>query len=130
MGLQERRLIQTLQQDTLPARSAEIAEICGVAVPYEVDWDSLGQDGQALNFVDNTACHRLNMALRVICLDEMGKQAVREGLKQVKLVNVATPELKQLRFAGGVLEIHNAFAHGAQGMHSDGEIRALLEAGL
>ncbi|MFO1252336.1 hypothetical protein [Inhella sp.] len=130
MGLQERRLIQTLQQETLPARSAEIAEICGQAVPYEVDWDSLGQDGQALNFVDNTACHRLNMALRVICLDEMGKQAVREGLKQVKLVNVATPELKQLRFAGGVLEIHNAFAHGAQGMHSDGEIRALLEAGL
>ncbi|MBH9579243.1 hypothetical protein [Inhella proteolytica] len=130
MGLQERRMIQTLQQETLPARSAEIAEICGQAVPYEVDWDSLGQDGQALNFVDNTACHRLNMALRVICLDEMGKQAVREGLKQVKLVNVATPELKQLRFANGVLEIHNAFAHGAQGMHSDGEIRAVLEAGL
>ncbi len=130
MGLQERRMIQTLQQETLPARSAEIAEICGQAVPYEVDWDSLGQDGQALNFVDNTACHRLNMALRVICLDEMGRQAVREGLKQVKLVNVATPERKQLRFAGGVLEIHNAFAHGALGMHSDGEIRQVLEAGL
>lgn len=130
MGLQERRMIQTLQQVTLPARSAEIAEICGQAVPYEVDWDSLGQDGQALNFVDNTACHRLNMALRMICLDELGKQAVREGLQQVKLVNVATPELKQLRFANGVLEIHNAFAHGALGMHSDGEIRAVLEAGL
>ena len=76
MGLLERRKIQELQNEVLPQRSQEIADICGRAVPYEVDWASLEQDAQALNFVDNIACHRLNMALRTICTDEMGRAII------------------------------------------------------
>ncbi len=130
MGLQERRRIQELKDNVLPERSREIEAICGKAVPYEVDWDSLADDAQALNFLDNTACHRLNMALREICIDEMGRDAVREGLKQVRLRNVASPEQRRIRFADGVLELHNAFAHGTQGMHGDTVIRDTLMAGL
>lgn len=130
MGLNERRMIKELQDTTLPARSAEIAEICGTAIPYEVDWASLEHDAQALNFLDNTACHRLNMALRMICMDEMGRAAVREGLRCVRLKNAPEPDQRRLVFADGVLELHNAFAHGAQGMHSDGDIRTALMAGL
>lgn len=130
MGLQERRMIKDLQEKTLPERSREIAEICGAEIPYEVDWASLENDAQALNFVDNLACHRLNMALRTICIDEMGREAVRDGLKQVRLHNVATPEQRRIAFDSGVLEMHTAFAHGAQGMHSDSDIRQVLLAGL
>jgi hypothetical protein len=130
MGLQERRMIQELKDKVLPERSQELAEICGAAIPYDVDWPSFADDAQALNFMDNTACHRLNMALRVICVDEMGREAVREGLKRVQVANVATPEQRHIAFAGGVLTLHNAFAHGAQGMHSDGVIREALMAGL
>jgi hypothetical protein len=126
MGLPERRKIKELQDITLPERSREIAEICGRAVPYEVDWASLENDAQALNFLDNLSCHRLNMALRVICQDEMGKEAVRDGLKQVRLKNVAQPQQRHLAFAGGVLEMHCAYAQGTDGMHSDQAIRELL----
>jgi hypothetical protein len=130
MGLQERRIIQMLKEQVLPERSREIAEICGVTIPYEVDWASLDQDAQALNLLDNTACHRLNMALRMICQDEMGREAVREGLRCVRLRNVAEPAQRHIGFEGGVLDLHNAFAHGTQGMHSDGVIRDALLAGL
>ena len=126
MGLPERRKIKELQDISLPERSREIAEICGRAVPYEVDWASLENDAQALNFLDNLSCHRLNMALRVICQDEMGKEAVRDGLKQVRLKNVAEPGQRHLAFAGGVLEMHCAYAQGTDGMHSDQAIRELL----
>ncbi len=126
MGLPERRKIKELQDITLPERSREIAEICGRAVSYEVDWASLENDAQALNFLDNLSCHRLNMALRVICQDEMGKEAVRDGLKQVRLKNVAQPQQRHLAFAGGVLEMHCAYAQGTDGMHSDQAIRELL----
>ena len=71
MGLAERRKIQELKDSTLPARSREIAEICGVEIPYEVDWASIEHDAQALNFLDNLSCHRLNMALRTICIDDL-----------------------------------------------------------
>jgi hypothetical protein len=130
MGLPERRKVKELQEATLPERSREIAEICGEPVPYEVDWASIENDAQALNFIDNLSCHRLNMALRVICQDEMGKQAVREGLKRVRLKNVAEPSQRHLAFAGGVLEMHCAYAQGIAGMHSDSAIREVLLAAL
>jgi len=90
-----------------------------------VDWDSF-DTYEALNFLDNISCHRLNMALRGICQDDMGKEAVREGLKSVKLKNVKTPGEMSLAFGGGVLEMHCAYALGASGMHSDSDIGALL----
>jgi hypothetical protein len=130
MGLADRRKIQDLKDSTLPARSREIAEICGAEIPYEVDWASIEHDAQALNFLDNLSCHRLNMALRTICIDEMGREAVREGLKQVRLKNVAEPAQRQLSFKDGVLEMQCAYAHGAAGMLSDGTIREALMAGL
>ena len=130
MGLQQRRQIQQLQTEVLPQRSQEIAEICGTAVPYEVDWASLEHDSQALNFLDNTACHRVNMALRMICVDALGREAVAQGLQRVQLRNVADPAQRHIAFRGGVLELHNAFAHGALGMHDDGTIRQVLMAGL
>ena len=130
MGLEERRRVKELQEVTLPGRVKEIEEICGAPISYEVDWDSIKDDSQALNFLDNVSCHRLNMALRVICADAMGKEAVRDGLKLIKLKNVKTPAEMTMRFDGGVLEMHCAYALGASGMHSDNDIRALLEKNL
>ena len=46
MGLNERRKIKELQETTLPERVKEIEEICGKAISYEVDWDSLADDAQ------------------------------------------------------------------------------------
>ena len=88
MGLTERRKIKDLQDNTFPGRVKEIEEICGAPIPYDVDWDSMSDDMEALNFIDNISCHRLNMALRMICQDDMGKEAVRDGIKKVRLKNV------------------------------------------
>ena len=130
MGLNERRKIKELQDTTFPERVKEIAEICGAPIPYEVDWDSMADDGEALRFIDNLSCHRLNMALRVICQDDMGKEAVRDTLKKIKLKNVGDPASMKMEFAGGVLEMHCAYARGTEGMFSDGAIRQLLEKNL
>ena len=129
MGLNERRKVKELQDVTFPGRVKEIEEICGAPIPYEVDWDSIADDAGALNFIDNVSCHRLNMALRMICLDEMGKQAVREGLKLVKLKNVKG-EPSTVAFQGGTLEMHCDYGVGAGSIITDGEIRKVLENGL
>ncbi len=126
MGLDERRRVKELQEVTLPGRVKEIEEICGVPIPYEVDWDSIKDDGPALNFLDNCSCHRLNMALRMVCQDDMGKEAVRDGLKLVKLKNVKTPAEISMTFENGVLEMHCAYAQGASGMINDNDIRKFL----
>lgn len=126
MGLNERRKIKELQDNVFPERVKEIHDICGKQIPYEVDWDSLADDLEALNFIDNISCHRLNMALRPICSDSMGKQAVRDGLKLIKLKNVKDKSDVSLTFEGGTLEMHCAYKLGTSGMISDNEIRELL----
>jgi len=130
MGLEERRRIKELQEVTLPERVREIEEICGAPIAYEVDWDSLANDPAGLNFTDNLSCHRLNMALRTICVDDMGREAVREGLKLVKLKNVGDTAAMKISFEGGVLEMHCAYAQGTSGMFGDGQIRDVLLASL
>jgi len=130
MGLEERRRIKELQEVTLPERVREIEEICGAPIQYEVDWDSLASDAAGLNYLDNLSCHRLNMALRMICQDDMGKEAVRDGLKLVKLKNAPDTGSMSMTFEGGVLEMHCAYAQGTSGMFGDNDIRALLEANL
>jgi hypothetical protein len=126
MGLNERRKIKELQDTTLPERVKEIEEICGKAIPYEVDWDSLADDAEGLNFLDNLSCHRLNMALRTICVDDMGKEAVRDALNLVKLKNVKDKAQMKIGFDDGVLEMHCAYALRTDGMYSDNEIREVL----
>jgi hypothetical protein len=128
MGLEERRKIKELQDVTFPGRVHEIEEICGKSIPYDVDWPSFADDMEGLNFLDNISCHRLNMALRTICVDDLGRDAVRETLMQIKLKNVKSRDEMKLSFEGGVLEMHCAYALRTDGMYSDREIcQALLQ---
>ena len=126
MGLNERRKMKELQEVVIPGRVKEIEEICGKPIPYKIDWDSLADDAEGLNFIDNLSCHRLNMALRVICQDDLGKQAVRDGLKKIKLKNVKDKSAMKLSFEDGVLEMHCAYAQRTDGMFSDNEIREFM----
>ena len=130
MGLAEKRKIKELQETTLPGRVKEIEEICGKQIPYDVDWESLADDAEGLNYLDNISCHRFNMALRVICQDDLGKEAIRESLKAIRLKNVKDKSSMKIAFDDGVLEMHCAYAQGAGGMFSDGEIREVLMAKL
>ena len=130
MGLQERQMIRDLTEKTLPEREKEISEICGSAARYEVDWESLANDAEGLRFLDNLSCHRLNMALRSISMDPMGKDALRDGLKTVKLRNVKTKDEMKIEFREGVLEMHCAYALRTDGMFNDMEIYKILMGGL
>ena len=126
MSVAARRLIQQLQDVSLPMREQEIAGICGKPVPYAVDWASFGDDAEALNFVDNLSCHRLNMALRRICIDELGRAAVCAALHGVQLSRARDVDDMHLRFEDGVLDMRCAYQLHTDGTYDDGEIHAAL----
>jgi len=130
MGLEEKRKIKELQDTVLPDRLKELVEITGSPVQYEIDWDSFANDAEALRFLDNLSCHRVNMALRVICSDELGKEAVAESLKVIRLKNVPEKDQMSIAFGGGALEMSLNYAKGTDGYYSDNEIRSVLMAGL
>jgi hypothetical protein len=130
MGLNEKRKMKEIQDTSLPERTKELLEITGSPVVYDVDWAGFQDSFEALNFLDNVACHRLNMALRVICSDALGKEGVRDGLKKVRIVNIKDRAAKKLEFGGGVFTMTGAYADGLSGAFSDNEIREKLMAGL
>ena len=130
MGLNEKRKIKELQDITFPERQKELAEICGSIVTYEVDWDSFADDLEGLKFLDNLSCHRINMAFRCICADQLGKDGVKERVKKIKLKNVKEKKDMKISFGDGVLEMHLAYALKTDGMYSDNEINNVVANGL
>lgn len=130
MGLNERRKIKEHQDTIIPERTKELAEITGSEIVYEIDWDSFADDLEGLNFLDNLSCHRINMAMRVICRDELGREAIAESVKRIRLKNVPALTDRSISFEGGVLEMHIPYALRTEGMYSDNEIRQTLEKGL
>lgn len=126
MGLEERRKIKELQDITLPERTQELTEITGGAIAYDVDWESFADDLEGLNFLDNLACHRINMALRVICSDDLGKEAVCESIKAIRLTNSTEMGDRSISLGEGVLELKYPFAMRTEAYYSDNEIREFL----
>ena len=55
---------------------------------------------------------------------------MRDGLKLIKLKNVKDKPDMMIRFDGGVLEMHCAYALRSDGMFSDNEIQKVIESGL
>lgn len=55
-----------------------------------------------------------------------GKEAVRDGLKLIKLKNVKDKAAMKLAFDSGTLEMHCAYALRTDGMFSDAAIREEL----
>jgi hypothetical protein len=130
MNMLERRKMKEVLEVSNPEREAEIVEIVGTLIRYKVDEDSFSGDIEGMNFVDNFSGLRLSMALRVICADQLGEEAVRDGLKLIKLAAVIDESDKKLEFADGVLSMTCAYSKGLSGAFSDGEIRTVLENGL
>jgi hypothetical protein len=63
------------------------------------------------------------MALRVICMDQLDKDTVKNGLKKITLMNVKDKKDMKLPFNEGELAMHFAYAQRSGGMFSDNEIR-------
>lgn len=130
MGLLEKRKIKELQDTVVPARQKELEEITGAQIAYDVKWDSFADDAEALNFFDNLAFHRINMAFRMICIDDMSKEAVQEGVNTISLENIKDMADKTISFAGGVVEMKCAYGQRLDGVIQENEIKKTIEDGL
>lgn len=130
MGLEEKRKIKEYQDTIIPERTKELEEIVGGSIPYDIDWETFANDSEALRFLDNLSFHRINMAMRTICTDDLGKEAVRDAIKSIKLRNVDSKEGMFLKVEGGALSMALNYAKGTDGYYSDGDISQTLMAHL
>ncbi len=90
MGLAERRALKDFQDNHFPGLKQKVTDAAGFDVGIEVAWDKLVQDDMGHLYNDAWAkiyFEPLAEALKKITVDDMGKDALKAGLKKVVITN-------------------------------------------
>lgn len=117
MWLAERRVVKQYQDEYLPKLQENIKNIVGATIPMEVEWDSLPLEGSAnylLEGLEKVYFLPIVEAFKAICIDEMGKSALIEGLKTIRIVNgenSPNPVSQEISFHDGVLSINQRLSN-------------------
>jgi len=90
MGLAERRIVKSYQEDAYPKLVKEINTLAGYDIEIEVNWDSISDNEHSAiweeSFTKVYFTPVINM-LKSITMDEMGKEALKESLKKIVITN-------------------------------------------
>jgi hypothetical protein len=135
MGLAERRGVERFRNDDYPGWKAKIDEATGFDVPVEVAWDELEAPGYAdsyPSFFPKVYFEPLVDALTAVTVDELGRNAVRDGLKKIIVRNSGQYGSNQgLAFDEGTLTFdHKPDTNVDYGAERAKGIQKILESGL
>ena len=90
MGLAEKRIIKSFEEETLPKLVNEINDIAGKKIEFEVIWDQIAIEGQSHLYEEcwpSAYFVPLCNALKSICSDDIGKEAIQGGFDKVVIKN-------------------------------------------
>jgi hypothetical protein len=90
MGLAERRASKEFLENRFPDLKKRIDQEAKFEVALEVKWDTLAVEGQAEMYDEcwvKVYFQPLIAALKSICRDELGQEALRSELKQIIIQN-------------------------------------------
>ncbi|KIX19945.1 hypothetical protein SY27_15585 [Flavobacterium sp. 316] len=90
MGLKEKRFTKEFQEEQYPALKQKIDIAAGFDVTLEIEWETLFEDRFLHLYTDSYPkiyFQPLIEAFTAISSDDMGKEALKEGLQKVIIVN-------------------------------------------
>lgn len=108
MGLAERRAIKNYSESDYPKIKAKIDAVAGFEVPFDIAWDTMAEDDYAHLLEESIPKVYFNPileAFREIAIDDMGKEALKEGIGSVV---VRWTGEKQISFEDGVLTVDHS----------------------
>lgn len=130
MGLQEKRLAKEIQTEKLPEFEAKIKEIAGYEIKVDIDWDTFtAYDSYPLSRLD-IVFSDLTSFIKKICADDMGKEALSETMKTIKLTNTDKPEELKMELSDNVLNLKLQLAGSSFGAYTDSQIASYVESQL
>ncbi len=103
MGLQERRAIKEFQDNQYPGIKQDLDSAAGFDVNMEINWDELQAEDYSHLYNEGflkVYFIPLVEAFKAICIDDMGKEALKAGLKKVIVRNSGTTNIS---FENGVV---------------------------
>ncbi len=135
MGLAERRASKEFQDKQFPELKDEIQKLAGFPVPIEVNWDQLAVEGQTGLYKEawtEIFFKPVIEALRQIARDDMGREALKGGLKKIELRNASgyySPG-SAITFQNGTLMIDHELSNVGDTKDRTKHIVEIVEQGL
>jgi hypothetical protein len=114
MGLKERRISQQFEQEQFPALKEKIDAAAGFPVEMEIEWDTLFAEEKFNRLLADSYPKVYFLPLiesfSAICADDMGKEALKEVLKKVIIVNENNHHnpTHAYSFADGILKVDHS----------------------
>ena len=135
MGLAERRAVERWKNDYYPDWKARIDQAAGFDITVEVSWEQLAEEDYAdsyAEFFPKVYFQPLAEALAAVTIDDLGKNALREGLAKIVIRNDGGfYSTSGISFTGGVLTFdHQPHANVDYGEERAKGLQRALEDGL
>jgi hypothetical protein len=135
MGLAERRGVERFKNEEYPGWKARIEQAAGFEVPLEVAWEELAAVDYAESypeFFTKVYFQPLVDALRAVTVDELGRNAARDGLSKIIVKNSGQfSSTNGSTFQDGVLTFdHQPHVNVDYGHERAKELQHILESGL
>ncbi|CAM1360198.1 MULTISPECIES: hypothetical protein [Tenacibaculum] len=113
MGLKEKRFTKTFQEEQYPALKEQINVAAGFDITLETAWETLFEDRFLHLYSDSYPkiyFQPLIESFSAITADDMGKEALKESLKKVVIVNNDNHHnpTNAYTFSEGVLQINHS----------------------
>jgi hypothetical protein len=122
MGLAQKRIVQEFQTTKFSKWKSEFDAIVGCEIPMEVKWDTLQSDkydkqDQYFAWYDAVYFRPLKDVFTSICKDQMGKDAVKAGVKKIVIDGTKGHAPEHTTFANGVLTVNHIFSTNIDSMN-------------
>jgi len=131
MGLAEKRLAESIKTDKLVTFEKKISDIAGYHINVEIDWETFTNfDANPLNRLVTVMFESVESVLKKICSDEMGKQALKDGLSTIHLINTNNFDSLKMELKDKNLYLTFQLAGDSYGTLTDSQIVTYIENSL
>jgi hypothetical protein len=114
MGLTQKRIVQEFQEGKYAAWKKELNTLAGFDVPMDVKWETMMSDEYDqkdlyFKWYERIYFRPLMTIFKNLCADQMGKDAVKAGIKKIEIFGNEGTNFKASSFEGGVLVLKHKF---------------------
>jgi hypothetical protein len=127
MGLAEKRLAEEIKTEKLPAFEAKLKDRAGYEIKVDIDWATFtAYDQYPLSRLDSVFSE-LDSFVRKICVDDMGKEALKEKMNVIGLTNTDNTELVSMDLKDNKLALVVQLAGNSYNFQSDSQLVSYVE---
>lgn len=114
MGLAQKRIISEYQTSAFPEWKKKFDTVVGFEIPFEVKWDTMQDDAyhdrdRYFEWYGLVYFEPLMTVFQKLCSDNMGREAVKTGVKKIVIDGTEGTSAKKSTFENGVLTIKHQF---------------------